>query len=613
MPLTLESVADALGAIREEMLAEELRLRAQFQMLPEGRRPSARNLVHYLTLRRHDLRAIQGLLAASGLSSLGRAEAQALGNVETVLDVLRRLGYGHVTTAPTVDGDGRALLHAQTDALLGPAPTGRNVRIMVTMPGDAAHDYALVRDLVASGMNCMRINCAHDDEEAWGAILRHLRVANEETGRACRAAVDLAGPKLRTGPVEPGPPVIRWRPTRDVCGRVVRPARVWLTAVDRPCPAPEPGAPAIPVQGAWLNALDVGDRVTLRDARDARRELIVVGRAQGGVWGESQQTAYIMPGMSLTRATRRADGVRHAYVGDLPPTTQFLVLAPGDLLILTGGSTAGRPAVRTPDGTVVDPAVIGLTLPEVFADVQPDQPIWFDDGRIGGVVRTVSPERIEVTITRAPADGARLAADKGVNLPDTDLRLPPLTAKDLADLPFIAAHADIVGYSFVRTEGDVRELQAHLTALGRPDLPLILKIETRRAFERLPALLLAAMHSPAAGVMIARGDLAVECGYERLAEVQEEILWMAEASHMPVIWATQVLERLAKDGIPSRAEITDAAMGERAECVMLNKGPHIVEAVRALDDILTRMQAHQRKKRAMLRHLHLADLFFDGA
>jgi pyruvate kinase len=103
---------------------------------------------------------------------------------------------------------------------------------------------------------------------------------------------------------------------------------------------------------------------------------------------------------------------------------------------------------------------------------------------------------------------------------------------------------------------------------------------------------------------IGRGDLAVELGYERLAEVQEEILWLAEAAHVPVIWATQVLESLAKTGQPSRAEITDAAMGERAECVMLNKGPHIVEAITALDDILLRMEAHQHKKRAMLRKLH---------
>ena len=125
-----------------------------------------------------------------------------------------------------------------------------------------------------------------------------------------------------------------------------------------------------------------------------------------------------------------------------------------------------------------------------------------------------------------------------------------------------------------------------------------------RAFENLPELVLAAMASPSLGIMIARGDLAVECGYERLAEVQEEILWLAEAAHVPVIWATQVLETLAKTGQPSRAEITDAAMGERAECVMLNKGAHIVEAIHALDDILSRMQAHQHKKRSMLRKLH---------
>lgn len=125
-------------------------------------------------------------------------------------------------------------------------------------------------------------------------------------------------------------------------------------------------------------------------------------------------------------------------------------------------------------------------------------------------------------------------------------------------------------------------------------------------------MLLAAMRSRAVGVMIARGDLAIECGYQRLAEVQEEILWICEAAHMPVIWATQVLESLAKTGVPSRSEITDAAMGERAECVMLNKGPYIVTAVGILDDILLRMQSHQEKKRSMLRKLHVATAFHAG-
>ena len=131
----------------------------------------------------------------------------------------------------------------------------------------------------------------------------------------------------------------------------------------------------------------------------------------------------------------------------------------------------------------------------------------------------------------------------------------------------------------------------------------MLKIENVAAFENLPELLLTAMRSPSVGVMIARGDLAVEVGFERLAEVQEEIMWACEAAHVPVIWATQVLDTLARTGQPSRAEVTDAAMAERAECVMLNKGPHIADAISALDSILTRMQDHQDKKRSLLRRL----------
>ena len=161
----------------------------------------------------------------------------------------------------------------------------------------------------------------------------------------------------------------------------------------------------------------------------------------------------------------------------------------------------------------------------------------------------------------------------------------------------------------MRTETHVRQLLDRLEQLGGQHLGLVLKIETRKAFENLPNLILAAMRTQSLGIMIARGDLAVECGYQRLAEIQEEILWICEAAHVPVIWATQVLESLAKKGIPSRSEITDAAMGERAECVMLNKGPYAVMAVRVLADILRRMQAHQEKKRSMLRQLHLAASF----
>ena len=175
----------------------------------------------------------------------------------------------------------------------------------------------------------------------------------------------------------------------------------------------------------------------------------------------------------------------------------------------------------------------------------------------------------------------------------------------------MARHADLVGLSFANCAADVEALNGHLTRLGGKRPSVVLKIETRRRFENLPAMLLKGMETPGVAVMIARGDLAVECGFERLAEVQEEILWICEAAHCPVIWATQVLETMAKEGMPSRAEITDAAMGHRAECVMLNKGPHVVKAVRMLDDILKRMEAHQTKKTPMMRELRLARTFGD--
>jgi pyruvate kinase len=242
-------------------------------------------------------------------------------------------------------------------------------------------------------------------------------------------------------------------------------------------------------------------------------------------------------------------------------------------------------------------------VPEVFDHVKPGHRVWFDDGKICAVVAAVRPGEADLDVTVTAPRGSRLRDEKGINLPDTDLHLSALSEADEALLPFIARHADLVGMSFVQRPRDVSQLHHRLVELGAEHVGIVLKVETAKAFARLPELVLAAMGHERAAVMIARGDLAIECGWERLAEVQEEILWLAEAAHLPVIWATQVLDQLARTGQPSRAEITDAAMSQRAECVMLNKGPHIADAVTALDDILRRMADHQHKKAPRLRRL----------
>jgi len=581
-------------------------------------RISATNLIHYLALRRHDIRQLQAQLAALGLSSLGRTESHVINAMDAVTKALNRLAGFNDDCAGVPDGapdigQGAALLEKNTEELLGPTPEGRTVRIMVTMPPEAATDYDLVRDLVLRGMDCMRINCAHDGPEAWSGMIRNLRRAEKETGKPCKVAMDLAGPKLRTGPIEPGPAVLKYRPKRDDFGRVESPARIWLTPAAQPEHAPAKADACIPVPADWLARVKLGDPIFFTDARGASRSLRVSGLDGNSRWAESNRTAYIVPGLELELRPRARKSVpkalRLAHIGAIPPKEQSLRLAVGDTLILTRSLEPGRPAKYDKKKQLISPARIGVTLPEFFDCVRSGEPISFDDGKIGGIVREVAPEKVSVEITHARPTGEKLSAEKGINVPESTLCLSSLTKDDLEALNFVVKHADIVGYSFVRKEADVHELQARLTELGGENLGIILKIETREGFEQLPRLLLAAMRSRAVGAMIARGDLAIECGYQRLAEVQEEILWICEAAHMPVIWATQVLESLAKTGVPSRSEITDAAMGERAECVMLNKGPYIVTAVRILDDILRRMQSHQEKKRSMLRKLQVASAF----
>lgn len=606
------TLTDTLDGLRDAMHAAETRFAAALEQIHPEQQASARNLLHYVALRRHDLRPLQEQLVQRGLSSLGRCESHVLENVTAVMDHLSRL-TGHAVRPPPVEPIGyrsaRQLIESRATALLGPPALGRGVLIMVTMPSEAATDYKLVRNLVATGMNCMRINCAHDDESAWSGMIANLRRAESELGCSCRIAMDLGGPKIRTGPIEPGPSVVRWRPHRDERGHTVTPARIWLTAARHQQMPPSPADAVLPVEGEWLSRVQVGDEIRLRDERGRRRTLQIVDAVDGGYWAECDRTGYVTPGLRLRHfaGARRTERKTDGRVGDIPPITQSLTLQPGDRIHLTDASQAGRAARYDSAGSLITPACIGCTLPEVFESVRPGERILFDDGRLGGIVEAVHPRYLEIMIEQTGPQGSRLRADKGINFPDSQLHLPALTEKDLRDLDFVARHADAVSYSFVHRSDDVYRLQAELERLGRPDLGIILKIENRKAVERLARLLLAVMRSPVSGVMIARGDLAVECGWQRLAEVQEEILWMCEAAHMPVVWATQVLESMARTGLPSRAEVTDAAMGVRAECVMLNKGPHIVATVRALDDILRRMQDHQVKKRPMLRRLSLAD------
>lgn len=613
----LDALAGRLRRVRAGLLEWEQRLDALLGLAPE-RRESARNLIHYMALRREELRPVQESLAACGLSSLGRAESHVLANLDAVIAFLDAGAGRHAREpepVPLTRADGSGILDERADALFGVCPADRAARIMVTMPDSAATDPSLVHDLLAAGMDCMRINCAHGDERSWTAMIENLRRAEAAVGRSCRVQMDIAGPHARTGALQPGPAVVKLKPQRDALGGVTRAARVWLTAAESPAPPPHAADAVLPVTAELLIALQRGDALRFRDARAARRTLVVGDREEGGCWASIEDTAYVTSDTPIEHVPGGAGRapIGGGRVGTLPPIAQALTLDVGDRLVLTRAATPGQPAVYDASGALATCARIPCHPAEALDGVQPGEPIWFDDGRIGGRIESVGADEVVVAITAVPVVGARLKAQKGINLPESDLRLPSLTAQDIASLPFIAAHADLVGHSFVRTSADVDALFDHLHTLGADATGVVLKIETARAVAELPGILLAALGRPAVGIMIARGDLAVECGFAHLAEIQDDILCMCEAAHLPVIWATQVLDTLAKQGRPSRAEVTDAAVGARAECVMLNKGPHAVEAVRALSSILERMQAHQQKKQFLLGRLPVADIFLQTA
>ena len=609
----IEQAFRAVERLRKEALQLETRHAETLQRAAPALRESACNLMHYLAVRNNDIRSLQRDLGKLGLSSLGRMEAHVMASLNQVALALCLIGKRPppegLEQSPSVSFDsGDAILAMHANAILGPIPADRKTRVMVTMPSEAAAGPAYIADLLAQGMNIMRINCAHDNPEVWARMIKHLRQAEKKLGLSCKVSFDLAGPKLRTGGIETGECVVKWRPAKNSLGQVSAPAIVnFVKEVPAGDPAGiRPGA-SVPIQGNLLGHARVGDRIQLTDARGKSRTLEVVDTGDDVCVCHADRSAYVIPGTKL-KLRRKARAVAKARVGDLPPLAQAIPLKPGDILELARGNILGRAAILDAGGKVTKPALVGCSLTEVFRHVRKGDRIFFDDGRISGLVLGATYNRVKVQIASAVGGTARLLGEKGINLPDTDLKLPAMTLKDHHDLAFAVRHADMVAMSFVQRVEDVEELIAAMDRLQARQLGIVLKIETLEAFMRLPSLLLSAMQHYPVAVMVARGDLGVEVGFERLSEVQEEILWLCEAAHVPVIWATQVLESLAKGGMPSRAEVTDAAMGTGAECVMLNKGPYILQTMEFLCDVLNRMETHHHKKTAMLRKLSISEL-----
>ncbi len=618
---SLQDVASRLGVLEQGLRRLERSMQDAIEGVPVAQRDSAKNLVHYMALRQHDLRELQQELSRLGLSSLGRSESCVL---RAVLEVSTRVREA-LAQQGHEDGRGelsrlceeregsmswaaaRGYLHQHTHDIFGLRPANRHIYIMVTAPSAKEADRAWMVTLLRAGMNVLRINCAHEGEQEWGQVIQALAEARQETGLPCRVIMDLAGPKIRTGAIKCDRPIVTWKPARDEIGLPMAAARVVIRRVSAPPRAEAPSA--LLVADDEFKALREGDELRFRDARDKKRSLVIEEVGPDHAIASTNERAYVRVRAQahLHRGKKRKADMA-LEVGEAAEAA--IDLQCGDGLVLTARDCLGRPATRADNGALATPGRIGCTLPAALAELKVGHRVLLDDGRIHATV-----ERIEqpagdffLRVHRTQKRIAKLRAEKGINLPDTPVAVAGFTEEDRRALAFVVRHADAVSLSFVRSGADVRALHEELDRLGQPKdkLGVILKIETRAGFENLPRLLLEGLRRPPLAIMIARGDLAVEVGFERLAELQDEVLWFCEASHVPAIWATQVLDTLARTGVPSRAEVTDAAESVGAECVMLNKGPYVGEAVRVLADILRRMEKHRDKKRSLFRKLQVS-------
>jgi len=568
----------------------------QPEAVTSNNKASALNLVHYMAMRKLDLSEVQKKLGRLGLSRFARAEGnimhslyRSLYNLSKLLDEPNANANKHHLSAM----DAQATLHKNTEKLLGKKTVEKRVRIMVTLPSEAAHNQALIDQFVLAGMNCARINCAHDNEALWAKMIENVHKSSTKLNKDIKISMDLSGPKIRTGEITDGPRILKLSPKKDAYGHIVEPA--YANLVDN-----LPGTPdgnTISVPGPWLNKLDINEAIYLYDTRNKKRKLIVSSRGKDEVQVRCDKTTYFGQGTALWSENPE---IGESFIQEIHPLESYIYLQTGDELeVMKEG--IGQGATYSEDGSIQNIAKIACTLPDIVDQVLPGEKIYFDDGKIEGTIKELRESSFIVTITKTNPNGSKLKADKGINLPDSKLKISGLTAKDKVDLKFICKHADMVNFSFVNTIEDIEDLHRTIDSFGGQNLGIILKIETKKAFNNLPNLLLKSMERDNnLGIMIARGDLAIEAGWQNIGQVQNEILKICTAAHVPVIWATQVLESLAKKGIPSRSEMTDITQSVQAECVMLNKGPFIVESLQLLAHVLEKEEQYQNKNEAML-------------
>ena len=602
-----ETLIDTLLSLRNQIHKEAAEIQLQYMNSNTKASDdlSINNLLHYLAFRRYDLQDIQEDLINCGVSSLGLCEPHVLHTLDQVIATLQSSYIGGLrnlssNSTAICRSESKKILKKNINNLLGHKNNNHSTRIMVTIPSEAAWNEQLITDLLNQGMDCARINCAHDDKSVWHNMINNIHSAQKRTGKNCSILMDLAGQKIRTVIKPKKQEMISIKPERVKNATI--PAAILFHSKEITTIASEEAdiEYQVLIPENIIEKAQVDDRFFFIDENGKKRAFYLNKSTSSSSWigyCEKKTLLNINTTIQYQRKNQhdKYETLEEFQITSIPDQPTEYRVYPKDRIVLVYNNELSTQQSHT--------VQVESNHPEILKNLSPGHNVWFDDGKIGAVVERQEENCVILRVEHAKRNGSKLKTDKGINAPDTHIQLPCLTKKDLNDLDFICKYADMVGFSFVQSDNDMLQLIKELKKRNAEHLGIIAKIETKIAVNNLPSIILSAMGKHPLGVMIARGDLAIELGGVRLAEVQEELLWLCEAAHIPVIWATQVLESLTKNGITSRPEFTDAAMANRADCVMLNKGPYVVQAVETLNAILKRMEKHRNKKQSVLQAL----------
>jgi len=592
MPTTekaLKTLEDVL-ALREFV--------SQTQINPQGcKNPkSLINMHHYLKLRQKDNVELQDELTKMGLSSLGRSQAHILRSLDLIVELLSKCHdkeYDKSQQILTID-EAEELM-AKRAAMFGgePKPKKRaETKIMLTLPSDAAKNPLMIEEFANAGVGIFRINTAHDGSLEWGIMAAKIAELNQNLHpqNKLKVYVDLAGPKIRTGKIRKVKAELKLEPQK----------KIYITHKNNENEFVKVPSDAynIEVESDFYKKAKKEKELIIYTWNEKPKTIKVLFCEKGFIVCELAKKTKINEQSTICVQKKRKS--IESKVLNLPEITEEIRLLEDDLLFLSLEEIEGHSKIINEAVQILEPAAIFCTQKEFVKDAKIGNKVFIDDGKIGLQVIDKKPNGLLCRVVQVKLKGETLKEEKGINFPDSTTLVDAITKEDEKNLDSVIEFADILGISFAQSERDIIALKDLLKAKNKEHIAIVAKIETKLAVKNLPSILEALMYHENSAIMIARGDLAIEVEFENMSYLQEEILDLCEAAHTPVIFATQVLENQMKNNLPSRAEITDAAFAQRADCVMLNKGQFALNTIKKLEFILARMHTIFKKNRLLL-------------